>query len=128
MTFDSEELRALLDALCEEAITPEQLARLEQVVLGDPQAEAYYVQYMSLHADLARRFSVPAPGHRSPTRGFLAPPQPPERPTQVERPRPRFRGRRRLLLGGSLGLTGLAAGLLLGLALWQRPRVDSPPA
>ena len=39
--FDPEELRALLDALCEETISPEQVRRLEELVLGHPEAEAF---------------------------------------------------------------------------------------
>jgi len=46
------ELHPLLDALCEETITPEQLRRLEELVLAHPEAEAFYIQFMSLHADL----------------------------------------------------------------------------
>jgi hypothetical protein len=56
---DFAELRSLLDALCEETITAEQLQRLEQLILGHPEAEAYYVQLMSLHADLVRHFQAP---------------------------------------------------------------------
>jgi hypothetical protein len=56
--LDLADLRALLDALCEESITAEQLRRLEELVLAHPEAEAYYVQYMSLHADLAGCFGV----------------------------------------------------------------------
>ena len=52
------ELRALLDALCEESATEEQVRRLEELVLNRPEAEAYYIQFMSLHADLARSFGV----------------------------------------------------------------------
>ena len=36
---DLAELRALLDALCEESITPEQVGRLEELVLAHPEAE-----------------------------------------------------------------------------------------
>src|SRR5688572_14009317 len=59
--LDLTELRALLDALCEESITAEQLKRLEEIVLAHPEAEAHYVQFMSLHADLMRHFrAMPA--------------------------------------------------------------------
>ena len=54
---EREELQALLDALCEESISAEQIGRLEQLVLGHPEAEARYVQYMSLVADLSRHFA-----------------------------------------------------------------------
>ncbi|HEY7424913.1 MAG TPA: LamG-like jellyroll fold domain-containing protein [Gemmataceae bacterium] len=53
-----EELRVLLDALCEETIGAEQVRRLEELVLAHPEAEAYYVQSMSLHADLLDHFRV----------------------------------------------------------------------
>jgi hypothetical protein len=53
-----EELRALLDALCEETIGAEQVRRLEELVLRHPEAEAYYVQSISLHAGLLDHFGV----------------------------------------------------------------------
>jgi hypothetical protein len=53
---DFDELRALVDALCEESISAEQVRRLEAIVLSRPEAEAYYVQSMSQFADLSRRF------------------------------------------------------------------------
>lgn len=53
-----EELRALLDALWEERISPAEVKRLEQLVLERPEAEAYYVQSMSLFADVAQTFST----------------------------------------------------------------------
>jgi hypothetical protein len=50
------ELRELLEALCEERITAAQAARLEALVLADPQAEALYITYLTMQADLAREF------------------------------------------------------------------------
>jgi hypothetical protein len=111
---DFAELRALLEALCEESITPEQVRRLEELVLAHPEAEAYYVQYVSLHADLIGHFGVlPALTERS-LRDRLGA-GPPVGAGQA--PRRRSRG----LLWGALGLSGLAAGLLLALALGRRP-------
>jgi hypothetical protein len=46
------ELQPLLDALCEETITPEQLRRLEELVLSRPEAESHYIQFMSMQAAL----------------------------------------------------------------------------
>jgi hypothetical protein len=46
------ELKTLLDALCEETISAEQMARLEELVLAHPEAEQHYVRFMSFHADL----------------------------------------------------------------------------
>lgn len=56
---EAEELRALLDKLCEERIRPEEIARLEEIVLNRPEAEAYYVQFMGMYADLTHALSVP---------------------------------------------------------------------
>jgi hypothetical protein len=49
------ELQSLLDALCEEAITAGQMRRLEDLVLRDPEAEAFYLQYVGMVAGLHRR-------------------------------------------------------------------------
>ena len=60
--LDHDELRGLLDALCEQTITPEQAERLEELVMSHPEAEALYVQYLSLHADLATHLAaLPCP-------------------------------------------------------------------
>lgn len=47
-----QELGELVEGLCEERLTPDQLARLEQIVLADPAAARYYVEYMHLHGTL----------------------------------------------------------------------------
>ncbi len=49
---EEEEFRDLLETLCEERTTPEQIARLEQMVLADPRAEENYITYMTLQAGL----------------------------------------------------------------------------
>src|SRR6516225_3328148 len=96
------ELRSLLDALCEESISAEQLRRLEELVLSHPDAEAYYVQYMYLYADLSRAKHV----------------KPVREPVQAVKAGSPWR-RRRMLVWGSVGLTGLvAAGLLLMAGMW----------
>ena len=59
--LDFTELRRLVDALCEETISAEQMARLEALLLAYTEAEAYYVQSMSLYADLTRHFAAPRP-------------------------------------------------------------------
>ena len=64
-----EELRALLEALCEETITPEQVARLEAMILPDPEAEIYYITYMQMQVDLLREFGVISPRPVADSRG-----------------------------------------------------------
>lgn len=54
---EQDELRALLDALCEDRITPDEVSRLEDLVLSHPEAEAYYVQYLSMFAELSNTLS-----------------------------------------------------------------------
>lgn len=46
------ELQPLLDALCEESITTEQMARLEVLVQAFPEAKQHYIEFMSFQADL----------------------------------------------------------------------------
>jgi hypothetical protein len=114
---DLVELRTLLDALCEESITDEQFRRLEELLLGRPEAEAHYVQYMSLYADLVRHAAAPHPGSSAgPGPAPGAPPQAAPAPAAAPAGSPRAGGGRRLLLlGGVLGLAGLAAAVLVAL-------------
>src|SRR5690349_6271231 len=106
-----DELRALLDALCEETITPEQVARLEELVLAHPEAEAFYVQRMSLHADLIRHFRA------LPEQAGEAEAAPLAEPA----PQPRSRRWPRLVVA-TAGLAGLAAAVLVAVAIWPRDR------
>ncbi len=46
------ELLKLLEALCEERLTPEQAARLERLVLRDRSARRLYLDYLHLHGTL----------------------------------------------------------------------------
>jgi Concanavalin A-like lectin/glucanases superfamily/FecR protein len=124
-----DELRALLDALCEETITAEQVRRLEELVLRYPEAEAYYVQYMSLFADLGRHFAVPGGrAERSLHERLGARAQSPQAGGQeMKAPRAGRRASRsvRLLVSWS---AAVAAGLLVAVALWPRPPVAPPLA
>jgi hypothetical protein len=61
------DLPGLLDALCDQLITAEQMHHLEELLLAHPEARAYYVEYMSLYADLVHHFgSRPARTARFP--------------------------------------------------------------
>lgn len=46
------ELTALLEALCEDRLTPEQARRLELLVLNDREARQFYLDYIALHGAL----------------------------------------------------------------------------
>jgi hypothetical protein len=125
---ESNELRGLLDALCEESITSEQMARLEELVQTYPDAEAYYVQYMNLFADLRRRFAGAAPSPALPLPARLASePAPLARAPIKQGDKRPWLGRRRLLLRGAAGLLAVAACLLLALWLRPRPETANPP-
>ncbi len=115
---DLSELRGLLDALCEETITAEQMRRLEEILHQHPEAEAYYVQYLSQYADLARHFTATA----AQMRRRLAVAE-----KAGETPAPRKRRRRSTwLLAGALALTGLAAALLIALLLPKHHKNPHP--
>jgi Concanavalin A-like lectin/glucanases superfamily len=103
------ELRSLLDVLVEEVATAEQVRRMEELVLTHPEAEAFYVQYMTLVADLDRHFAG-KPGQAvrslSDRLGDAAP----------TLPMPRRKWRRWVGLA-----VGLAAAVLGAVMLWPRP-------
>ena len=46
------ELELLLEALCEERLTPELVQRLEQLVLTSPESRWQYLTYLDLHGTL----------------------------------------------------------------------------
>jgi hypothetical protein len=106
------ELRELLHALCEESITAEQVRRLEELVLAHPEAEAYYVQYMSLHADLVGRYSAPPVRAGQSLRDRVGAAASGPGTAAAETGGGKGRSRRRRLFGWGLGLTGLAAAVL----------------
>ena len=75
------ELQPLLDALCEETISPEQLHRLEELVLMHPEAEEHYIRFMSFFADLIGHVAgLPEPR--------ALPQAPPESPAPGPKPAP----------------------------------------
>jgi hypothetical protein len=123
------ELRGLLDALCEESITAEQMRRLEELVLAHPEAEAYYVQYMSLFADLSRHFAA-LPGTTAESlRARVRATEDKPASSQADKERKPSVRRFPFPLSGRLpvSLSALAAGLLLALALWPRPHGGDKP-
>jgi hypothetical protein len=112
-----DELRALVDALCEETIGPDQLRRLEELVLAHPEAEAFYVQRMSMHADLVRHF-----------RGLPEGAAATGRASGDAKAEP---GRRRWprVVAVAAGLAGLAAAVVVAVGLWPRhPSVVQKPS
>jgi hypothetical protein len=124
-----DELRSLLDALCEETITAEQVRRLEELVLAHPEAEAYYVQYMSLHADLVGHFrTLPSREGQPPREHAGTAPTAEGEKALAETAQPARLPRRRLRrLGGLLLAAGLAAGLVLGFVRMRERPSDAIP-
>jgi hypothetical protein len=108
-----DELRDILDALCEESITPAQGRRLEELVLASPEAEAFYVQFMSHFADLSRRFD-----RRETTAEHSRWDRLVRRSTVVA---PQASGRRWRLAALVIVPAALAAGLLLAVSIGPRP-------
>jgi hypothetical protein len=120
-----EELRTLLEALCEERITPEQMERMEHLVLADPENEAFYLRFMHLHADVIREFAGVLPGlgegPRDRASGGVIDASPPATPG----PHPGG-----LLARGRAWLpwaVAIAACLTLMLVVWRRPGASPPP-
>ena len=112
------ELQTLLDALCEESITPEQVRRLEELVRTHPAAEAFYVQYLSFYADLIGHFGVlPAMTTGALRERLSAAPSQRELGLHQDRPAPR----RSRWFWVPMSLSSLAAGVLLVWVLWPRP-------
>jgi hypothetical protein len=112
-SYDPAELRELLDALVEESISPEQARRLEELVLKHPEAEAFYVQYMGMVADLSRRLGSQQKARPEPVtsiRGL----------TPSGSPR-----RRRYVAAAALAVLGAAAALYLIVTSVQQP--TTPP-
>jgi hypothetical protein len=125
-----DELRALLDALCEETITPDQVRRLEELLLARPEAEAFYVQYMSFFADLDRHFSVLPLSTTGPLRALVegkTAPNAEERPaSQQAPPQPHVHRGRSRFVWIAVGLGGLAAAALLAAVLWPYAKGPAP--
>jgi hypothetical protein len=114
-TQDYTELRSLIDAVCEESITAEQMERLQYVLLTHPEAEVYYVQYMTLHADLCHSFSTAPRSARSAV-GDVAPAAPTVKDT-VPASRRRQTSLSPRLLASLSGLAAVAAGLFVAILL-----------
>src|SRR5262245_44684058 len=111
--LDFAELQALLEALCEETITADQMRRLEGLLLAHPEAEAYYVQYMSHQAYLVQHFgALPLVPHhvlREPPHPASAEPAAGQAPNPVELAPETPGGRHWPLRRGGLVLASLAA-------------------
>jgi hypothetical protein len=131
---DFGELRTLLDCLCDGTITAAQMQRLEELILEHPEAEAYYVQYLALQADLVRHFvptRTPTPWepagsrHSGEQRGATPPAKrgAPDRPLEGSSPPGRGKWRIRWV---AVGLAAVAASFLVALSLWPWERGVTP--
>ncbi len=114
-----QELHELLSALLDGALEPERQDRLGELLRRHAEAREMYLAYFALHTDLALR-GDPHDFFQAalPTLAEQALPVKETNPFPSRAPR-----RRRFMLWGALGLSGLAAALLLTLTIpWQRPR------
>jgi hypothetical protein len=94
--------------------------RLEELILADPEAEAFYVQYMGLVADLSRHFAaVPPPTEQTIRQRVEAIP--------VAEPVQPAAARRSWVRPWMLGLAALAGCVLVAIGLWPRPIVIPSP-
>jgi hypothetical protein len=106
-------LLELLEALCEERITPDQVARLEQMVLGNSHAEKLYITFMTLQANLHFEFGSV----------FLA--FPVDAVDSGNPPAGRQGRRRSARLSRSIAIAAtLFAAVTLGASLWGRRGVE----
>ncbi len=127
------EARALIEALCEESITPEQLRRLEELVIDDANVLAFYIQSMHLQSDLRRKFGTD-PGVRggdSSADSFDSESEPVELaaapPTQgVNRGRARRFWVAWLIAGAACVTTILILSDSLPRTFWSSPSKNSP--
>jgi Protein of unknown function (DUF1549)/Protein of unknown function (DUF1553) len=126
------ELRQILEALFEERAEPEQLRRLDELVLGDAACRRFYLEYVDLHGNLywdaAQADAEPVP---------LATPLPEERP-DVRRASlgalvDSLPPNRRVARGSRLSLRWIwaalavaATAILLVLANWPAQTVPGP--
>ncbi|SIN96381.1 FecR family protein [Singulisphaera sp. GP187] len=114
-----DELQALCEAAIEERLTVDSAARLESLVLSDPDARRFYVEYLHQHASL--HWAAAEPAFLPATLSLVGGDQSPlKTPRDTSRRGPRQ----------SLRIAGLAAAaaLLLGLGIGLNPwRVRTPP-
>jgi hypothetical protein len=124
---DLPELRDLLDALCDETITAEQVERLEELVLNQPEAEAFYVQYLSLHADMIAHFGALASGKGQTLRDRVeADLRAMELARDLKRNSDAAFQRRISGRPLAIALTTIAAGLLLAFVFWDKLGFQQP--
>src|SRR5262245_22003871 len=107
----SDELRRLLAALTDGLLADEQERRLADILRQDRAARAYYLDYMSLQTSLQWEYATAAA-------------------TPVDRGQPPIRPRRlrQFAFPATIGLLGVAGGLLLAIAVngQRSPRVNAP--
>ncbi len=109
------ELRQLLELYCENRISPQQLARLEELARADDVAMQFYLDYIELHGSLIWDFATPAPA------SMLAASGPQAAIPQQQQQRPR---RRRIRTAAAIVVGCIATAILL-LGLQKEPNQDA---
>lgn len=108
------ELSLLMEALCEERLTPAEQTRLEEIVLSDPEAMQFYLNYSHLHGTL----------HWDQAQGAeeAIPEASPVSETELTvTPRSASPGRRKYLVPGLTTACALGLMVLVGVAWFRQP-------
>lgn len=111
------ELAELCDAVIEDRLTPEQLERLERLVLEQPEAKRFYVEYLHQHGCL--HWSAAQPSVTSTSGAHAASPAPVV---------PRSRWKRRAVWGATLLAASLLAAFAIALATRNNRQHQNPLA
>ena len=119
-TFDTSELDELIDAVRDEQMTAEQLARLEDILSQNEEARRYYLRAMRLQGYLEQNAVAISPVGPAP----VAAPTPLAPPAPV----PDRRIRNRIAIMATLATCLIVAAWLVGSVFWNGPQqvVDQP--
>jgi hypothetical protein len=121
-----QELHDLLSALLDGALSSEEQDRLGNLLRQHPQARDLYLAYFDLHASLALGADAADLSRLLPLAAVELPPR--EVAPDPAAPLLLRRRRTRRIVRVALGLSALAAGVLLAVFLWPRPAAVVPPA
>ncbi len=123
------ELALLIGLLCADSINPEEMARLETLLLDDPEAQRFYHEYVALDVELSWTSLVTQPA-TSADCGLPNADCGLKNPLPIRNPQSAIRNpKRRRLLSVVVTMCALAAAVLVAVLFWQpRSFRPDPPA